>query len=168
MFGTERVQVLAKATGWNSAGRRAFCVLVASTLLASCTHTSQIAYPRGRAPVIGSLTTTFGLLASLGPPPRQVAVAVYDFPDLTGQRKPTATGIVSDLSTAVSQGASSIVIEALQSAGGGTYFNVVDRTRDADQERERKIISERNAPAAANQTSNGKAAAQNAFAKSLK
>jgi curli biogenesis system outer membrane secretion channel CsgG len=67
-------------------------------------------------------------------------VAVYDFPDLTGQRRPG--GVVADLSTAVTQGASSLVIEALKSAGGGAWFDVVDRTRDADQARERQILTD--------------------------
>jgi len=91
-------------------------------------------------PIVGPLTNTSMLLVQLPPPPAgPITVAVYDFPDLTGQRKST-TGPVSDLSTALTQGASALVIEALQSAGNGSIFRVVDRTRDADQARERSLI----------------------------
>lgn len=92
-------------------------------------------------PVVGSLSSTSVALAQLPPPPRRISVSVYDFPDLTGQRRPTAAGAVSELSTAVSQGSSSIVIEALRMTGGGTWFDVLDRTRDADQVRERTILA---------------------------
>ncbi len=88
------------------------------------------------------MASTSATLAQMPPAPRRLTVAVYDFPDLTGQRKPT-NGVVSDLSTAVTQGSSSIVIEALKSAGGGSLFDVVDRTRDADQVREGTIIAGR-------------------------
>jgi curli production assembly/transport component CsgG len=111
--------------------------------LSACSHLQAANDPPAHIAVIGSLAKTSPMLAQLPPPPRQITVAVYDFPDLTGQRKPTAPGaVVSELSTAVTQGASSIVIEALQAAGNGTYFNVVDRTRDADQVRERSVIAD--------------------------
>src|SRR5689334_12342364 len=117
--------------------------LLSGVALSACTHMGGRGGDLpGRTSIVGPLTNTAGLLVQLPPAPRQIAVAVYDFPDLTGQRKPTTAGIVTDLSTAVSQGSSSIVIEALKSAGSGTYFDVVDRTRDADQARERTIIAE--------------------------
>jgi curli production assembly/transport component CsgG len=93
------------------------------------------------SPIVGSLSSTSMALAQLPAPPRRLTVAVYDFPDLTGQRRPTQIGSVSELSTAVSQGSSSVVIEALRLTGGGTWFNVLDRTRDADQVRERTILA---------------------------
>ena len=85
--------------------------------LGGCAHPGLRNAELGPEPVLGPLTTTAPALAALAPPPRPITVAVYDFPDLTGQRNPG--GLVADLSTAVTQGASSLVIEALKSAGGG-------------------------------------------------
>jgi curli production assembly/transport component CsgG len=121
---------------------RRFLLLVACTCLCpllagGCATPGLRNAQLGPQPVVGPLTTTAPALAELPPPQRPITVAVYDFPDLTGQRRPG--GLVADLSTAVTQGASSLVIESLKSAGGGGWFDVVDRTRDADQARERSI-----------------------------
>jgi curli production assembly/transport component CsgG len=113
---------------------------VVSLLLAGCGQTTLRNAELGPRPVIGPLTLTAPALEGLAPPPHPITVAVYDFPDLTGQRRPG--GVVADLSTAVTQGASSLVIEALKFAGGGAWFDVVDRTRDADQARERQILTD--------------------------
>ena len=56
---------------------------------------------------------------------KPVSVAVYSFADKTGQRRPTP-GIAS-LSTAVTQGAESFLIQALQNVGRGEWFEVVER-----------------------------------------
>ena len=54
-----------------------------------------------------------------------ITIAVYSFPDMTGQRKPNTK--FSQLSTAVSQGADTWVIAALKAVGKGTWFKVVER-----------------------------------------
>ena len=54
-----------------------------------------------------------------------ITIAVYKFPDLTGQRKPSTK--FSQLSMAVSQGADVWVISALKAVGDGTWFKVVER-----------------------------------------
>ena len=54
-----------------------------------------------------------------------ITIAVYNFPDLTGQRKPSTK--FSQLSMAVSQGADTWVIAALKAVGKGTWFKVVER-----------------------------------------
>jgi curli production assembly/transport component CsgG len=77
-------------------------------------------------------------LESLPPPERQAVVAVYDFPDLTGQRK-DKDGVAS-ISTAVTQGGTPLLISALKEAGGGTWFRVVERNRVDDLARERQIV----------------------------
>ena len=56
-------------------------------------------------------------LETLTPPVRKVTVAVYSFGDLTGQRKPSEN--LALLSTAVTQGASVWLVQALKRAGGG-------------------------------------------------
>ena len=93
----------------------------------------------GVTPVIGNATPISARLAELPPPPRQVTVAVYDFPDLTGANKPNDR--YADYSKAITQGAASIAIDALKSAGGGTWFKVVERNRLEDLLRERKLIT---------------------------
>lgn len=77
-------------------------------------------------------------LQSLPPPERQAVVAVYDFPDLTGQRR-DKDGIAS-ISTAVTQGGTALLISALKEAGNGTWFRVVERNRVDDLAKERQIV----------------------------
>ena len=65
-------------------------------------------------------------------------VAVYKFQDLTGQRKSREN--LADFSTAVTQGAEAFVIDALKTAGKGTWFRVVERTGLDNLVKERQII----------------------------
>lgn len=76
------------------------------------------------------------------PPPdagRAVSVAVYSFQDKTGQRRPTSNNVAS-LSTAVTQGAESFLIQALQNVGQGRWFDVVERVGIDNLTKERLII----------------------------
>ncbi len=76
------------------------------------------------------------------PPPdsgRAVSVAVYSFQDKTGQRRPTNNNVAS-LSTAVTQGAESFLIQALQNVGRGQWFDVVERVGIDNLTKERLII----------------------------
>lgn len=77
-------------------------------------------------------------LENLRPPARIITVAVYDFPDLTGQRK-DGDGIAS-LSSAVTQGGTALLIDALKHAGNGLWFKVVERNRIDDLAKERQIV----------------------------
>jgi len=85
-------------------------------------------------------TQTQSLLNDLPPPQRQVAIAVYGFTDQTGQFKPTEAG--QTLSRAVTQGASSILVKALQDAGKRNWFTIVERERLDNLLKERQIITE--------------------------
>ena len=85
-------------------------------------------------------TQTQVLLQQLPGPQRQVAVAVYGFTDQTGQFKPTEAG--QTLSRAVTQGASSMLVKALQDAGNRQWFTIVERERLDNLLKERQIISE--------------------------
>ena len=77
-------------------------------------------------------------LANLPPAKLQPVVAVYKFQDLTGQRKSREN--LADFSTAVTQGAEAFVIDALKTAGKGTWFRVVERAGLDNLIRERQII----------------------------
>jgi curli production assembly/transport component CsgG len=71
---------------------------------------------------------------------RPVSVAVYSFADKTGQRRPQAN--VASLSTAVTQGAETFLIQALQNVGGGKWFDVVERVGIDNLVKERTIIKQ--------------------------
>jgi curli production assembly/transport component CsgG len=87
-------------------------------------------------PTSGYVTSVNKDLRSLPPPRRKIVVAVYKFRDQTGQYKyhPTAT----TFSTAVTQGATSMLIKALEDSG---WFIPVEREGLANLLTERKIIS---------------------------
>jgi len=80
------------------------------------------------------------MLAALPPPEHPVAVAVYNFTDQTGQFKLTDTG--QNLSRAVSQGGTSMLIRSLMNAGGRKWFTIVEREQLKDLLNERQIIRE--------------------------
>ena len=75
------------------------------------------------------------LLPPIGGP---IPVAVYSFSDKTGQRK-SVTGIAS-LSSAVTQGAESYLIKALQDAGDGRWFIPIERVGIDNLIKERQMI----------------------------
>lgn len=69
---------------------------------------------------------------------QRISVAVYSFRDLTGQRRPSAN--IAQLSTAVTQGAETFLIKALQDVGKGQWFEVVERVGIDNLTKERLII----------------------------
>ena len=68
----------------------------------------------------------------------KITIAVYNFPDRTGQRKPNTK--FSQLSTAVTQGVEVWVISALKAVGGGEWFKVVERQGLDSLIKERQLI----------------------------
>lgn len=68
----------------------------------------------------------------------KIVVAVYNFTDKTGQRRPSDTQ--SSFSTAVTQGADAFLIKALKDVGEGSWFDVVERGGLASLTQERQII----------------------------
>jgi len=79
---------------------------------------------------------TFIEIAELDGDP--VIIAVYDFFDMTGQKKPG--GNFASMSTAVTQGSYQLLIKALQDAGDGKWFRVVERASLPSLLQERKLI----------------------------
>ena len=67
-----------------------------------------------------------------------IVIAVYDFNDMSGQKKPG--GNYASMSSAVTQGSYQILIKALQDAGQGKWFRVVERHSLASLLQERKLI----------------------------
>lgn len=76
---------------------------------------------------------------SLKPPAQgAIAVAVYNFRDMTGQRKASQT--IAQLSSAVTQGADAYLVKSLQEVGNGQWFKVLERGGLDNLVKERQLI----------------------------
>lgn len=118
--------------------RRLLCGILVALTITSCSSMFQ--------PVSsGKATTDYrsgisDLLRSLPPPEQPIVVAVYKFRDQTGQYKGSET--MTQYSTAVTQGGTSMLIRALMEAGNGKWFTVLEREGLTDLMNERKIINQ--------------------------
>jgi curli production assembly/transport component CsgG len=114
--------------------------IVVAMALAGC----NTVRPLGKAelkekPVVsGSMLKEIEQMPAPGGPP--IAVAVYGFKDLTGQRKPSNT--LSLFSTAVTQGAEAYLIKSLQEVGNRQWFTVVERVGLDNLLKERQMIKQ--------------------------
>ncbi|WP_442582185.1 CsgG/HfaB family protein [Mesorhizobium sp. ASY16-5R] len=91
-------------------------------------------------PVYTPVTKQSNSLRTIPAPAKRITVAVYDFPDLTGQYKERE--LVQTMSRAVTQGGAPMLIKALQDAGEKRWFTVLDRARLDDLLKERQIVTE--------------------------
>ena len=91
-------------------------------------------------PTAVETTATYQALRSLPAPKSPIPVAVYSYPDLTGQFKPTET--ISTNSRAVTQGAVWMLVKSLKDAAGGKWFKVIQRANLDNLLNERQIIRE--------------------------
>jgi curli production assembly/transport component CsgG len=101
--------------------------------------------PMARPATLVPDTKTGIVLDSLPAPRRKLDVTVYNFPDLTGQNKPNDN--FAEFSRALTQGASAVLIDVLSKAGGGAWFNVVERNDLQPLLQERQIIQNTRAAA---------------------
>lgn len=110
-------------------------ILLALFFLTGCTH-----LPEGTlvTPEEPKLLESYSELKMLPAPEQKPVVTVYDFPDLTGQRKDS--GATASFSNAVTQGGTTLLIDALKNAGNGSWFTVVERNRVDDLAKERQIV----------------------------
>jgi curli production assembly/transport component CsgG len=116
-------------------------IALAVTVLAGCASAVR---PLGKVDIedLPKVSTTIVKAIDTIPAPAgpKVAVAVYGFKDLTGQRKPSAT--LSLFSTAVTQGAESYLIKSLAEAGNRQWFTVVERVNLDNLLKERQMIKQ--------------------------
>ncbi|BCG89003.1 MULTISPECIES: CsgG/HfaB family protein [unclassified Mesorhizobium] len=104
-------------------------------VLSGCQTGQQLPTPPAH---LESLTKTTHRLSDVPAPAVPVDVAVYDFPDLTGQAKPNEN--FAEYSRAVTQGGANILIDVLKSAGRGNWFRVVERGGLKNLVQERTLI----------------------------
>ena len=114
-------------------------VILLGLFISGCAANKQIEAYKGKSPYVEGTTTKERLnaLPKLDGQP-QITVAVYRFTDKTGQRKPSTK--FSQLSTAVTQGGSSFVIDALKIVSGGDWFQVLEREGLDNLIKERQLI----------------------------
>lgn len=114
----------------------------AGLLLSACTAAipGGLADPLTVGPILEQRTRVGLALKDLPAPRRAVDVAVYSYPDKTGQQKPQDAG--SSFSKAVTQGAEAILIDVLKDTAGGHWFNVVERTSVNALLNERNLIDQ--------------------------
>lgn len=116
--------------------RRVLAAAVSAALLSGCATTGQVLATPPAA--LQKETKTSFRLRDIPAPVRPVDIAVYAFPDLTGQAKPNEN--FAEYSRAVTQGGAAILIDVLKSAGGGGWFRPVERTGLANLVQERTLI----------------------------
>ena len=93
----------------------------------------------------------FDTLSSMTPPEGgPIVVGVYNFTDQTGQRLVTERA-VSEMTTALPQGMSSILVQELQRASGGKLYRVIERENIEALLTERRIVVASLPPEQANQ-----------------
>ncbi len=110
-------------------------VLVAAGVISGCQTGQKLNTPPAQ---LAPSTKTSSRLETIPSPARPVDVAVYEFPDLTGQAKPNES--FAEYSRAVTQGGSAILVDVLKKAGDGQWFRVVERSGLKNLVQERTLI----------------------------
>jgi curli production assembly/transport component CsgG len=91
-------------------------------------------------PRAADVTSSRQDLMDIPPPAQPIIVAAYGVGDQTGQFKDTDS--TQTLSRALSQGATSMLIQSLRDAGRGKWFTVVERENLGNLLKERQIVTE--------------------------
>jgi curli production assembly/transport component CsgG len=119
--------------------KKLLITLVSTTMLAGCagTYDAKVNPPNAQPQIITK--SSYSALANMtGPDGPPITIAMYGFSDKTGQRK--SNDKFSVLSSAVTQGGEVFLIKALQDAGHGKWFQVVERVGLDDLIKERQLI----------------------------
>ena len=111
-----------------------FWALFTYFLISGCGSYLAQPFKQDQARLGEATSSTLGL-KNLPAPKDKIVVAVYKFRDQTGQYKPTDNG--TSWSTAVTQGATSILLKALDDSG---WFIPIERENVSNLLNERKII----------------------------
>lgn len=108
-------------------------ILTAAVLVSSCAGTMKPMHTEPAAP--GIVSEARHSLVQLPKPQEKIVAAVYRFRDQTGQYKPSDR--VASWSTAVTQGATSILIKSMEDSG---WFIPIEREGISNLLNERQII----------------------------
>ena len=108
-------------------------IILLSFILVGCAATNKAKFD------VRTQQVAYKDLSNITPPKGDpIIIAVYDFVDMTGQKKPG--GNFASMSSAVTQGSYQLLIKCLQDAGEGKWFRVVERSSLASLLQERKLI----------------------------
>jgi curli production assembly/transport component CsgG len=118
--------------------KKLMVVSLCSLMLAGCTTQAQFENKMAEEAHVTDRTRAGTILAALPAPSQKVAVAVYDFQDMTGQFK--ENGKYTDYSSAVTKGGHAILVKALLDSGNRRWFTVVERGSLKNLLQERQII----------------------------
>ena len=116
------------------------------TLLTACS--TAIQPMKSDAAIVNYRSQVYKDLVSLPPPTSPITIVVYKIKDQTGQYKDSENLV--QYSTAVTQGATAMVVKALQDVGHGSWFTILEREGLSNLPNERKIIRQTRKQYAAN------------------
>jgi len=106
-------------------------ILLLSVLLSGCATMASM------PPKVSEIA--YSAMSEVPPPASgKIVLAVYQFGDLTGQQKPNL--VFGEMSKAVTQGSSNLLIKALKDVGDGKWFRVAERESLQSLLQERKLI----------------------------
>ncbi|MEM6899433.1 MAG: CsgG/HfaB family protein [Pseudomonadota bacterium] len=117
---------------------RSFAIVGTLIALVSCATPGFRPEMRLADAELNPVTVTEHTLKWLPGPQAPIPVAVYGLADETGAFQPSSAG--QNLSRAVTQGPTPILIKALQDAGNRRWFSVIERENLQNLLRERQII----------------------------
>jgi curli production assembly/transport component CsgG len=110
------------------------------TLVSSCSTLNNFIPPVTKTEISEVGTLINQELANIGIPRARPSIAVYpdSFKDQTGQRRSNSQ--YASFSTAITQAPQAYLIRALKHAGGGKFFDVVERVGLDNLTKERQLI----------------------------
>lgn len=106
--------------------------------LSACSTSIPATDPSTAPAELMPITATGVTLERIPAPTHKLDVAVYEFADLTGATEPQDEFATN--SRAVTQGGAHLLADVLSSAGGGEWFNVIERAGLENLLQERQII----------------------------
>ena len=118
--------------------KKLLTLFLCMSLLPGCSQRTMFENPAVSEAKVTDRTRAGDILAKLPLPAEQLAVAVYDFQDQTGQFR--NNGSYTEYSSAVTKGGQAILINALMQAGDDRWFTIAERGGLKNLLQERQII----------------------------
>ena len=112
--------------------------IIGLILLSGCATTHNHYSEFSEKPFVETPVTSELLISIPDLDQPKITIAVYSFPDRSGQRKPNSK--FSQLSTAITQGPDVYLISALKKVSDGDWFTVVERSALPSLVKERQLV----------------------------